>query len=422
MECRYTQNSLWSTGAVSEMSFQVAFSESSTQAAATVGVCPSDALQWPTPRHFYALGDSFSAGIGANCGWVKDEFDAKGACLKCNGSYAYQIAKAAGGPECMEVYHVGCTGASMNDVLYIGWNNRTSQLDLMNSTAGQGGWGTLSIGGNDVGFASIVANCIMFDRPSCDADMNATEEVIADPDLLEQFVVTYLGVLGTATHPDFTLIVPSYAQYFNPEPEVCDAQFLFYGRYLTREFRSRINRMVADLNLVIQVAVSIVQLQLVFGNSAKKIFYEDWNSIFEGHRFCEESPKTCTDAWFFTINGPDTLPNETIVSFGTDPPGLETLIDVTSLSPNCDKANPANFTAQMLCDWSLKLAQGKEPYQSISTVAYPWWITKTMHPKSIAHWKLATVIYEKWMNGEYWLAWRRLLDDEQAKDRIYGGS
>lgn len=168
--------------------------------------------------------------------------------------------------------------------------------------------------------------------------------------------------------------------------------------------------------------MSIVQLQLVFGNSGKKILYEDWNSIFEGHRFCEESPKTWTDAWFFTINGPDTLPNETIVSFGTDPPGLETLIDVTSLSPNCDKASPANLTAQMLCDWSLKLAEGKEPYQSISTVAYPWWITKTMHPKSIAHWKLATVIYEKWMNGEYWLAWHRLLDDEQAKDRIYGES
>jgi len=73
-----------------------------------------------------------------------------------------------------------------------------------------------------------------------------------------QFVVTYLGILGTTTHPEFTLIVPSYAQYFNPEPEICDAQFLFYGRHLTREFRTRINRMVTDLNLIIQIAVSMV--------------------------------------------------------------------------------------------------------------------------------------------------------------------
>jgi hypothetical protein len=271
---------------------------------------------------------------------------------------------------------------------------------LMNSKSGEGGWGTLSIGGNDVGFANIVANCIMFDRPSCDADMDFTEDLISDPRLLAEFTSTYLKVLETARHPDFRLIVTSYAQYFNAETEICENRYIFYGRYLTQAFRSRINRMVSNLNLLIQIAVSIVQLQLVFANSRKGIFFEDWDPLFSGHRFCEEAPQGWTDAWFFTINGEDTLPNKTVISL-KDPPGVETLINVTSFASNCDAVSPGNLTAQMLCDWARNLAEGREPNGNVSTLVYPWWITKTMHPKSVAHWELAKMIYKKWVDGDY---------------------
>ena len=136
------------------MNTQVAFVESAAASAnGSLGICNSSARHFPKLKNFYAFGDSYSAGIGASCGWVKDEFDLKGACLKCEGAYTYQIIEVANASDCMEVYHVGCTGASMTDILETGWNNRTSQLELMNSTVGEGGWGTLSIGGNDVGFA-----------------------------------------------------------------------------------------------------------------------------------------------------------------------------------------------------------------------------------------------------------------------------
>jgi hypothetical protein len=241
----------------------------------------------------------------------------------------------------------------------------------------------------------------MFDRPTCDADLEFTEDLISDPLLLSRFTETYLRVLGAANDPDFRLIVPGYAQFFNAETEICDNQYIFYGRYLTQEFRTRLNKMISDLNLVIQIAVAIVQMQLVFSNSGKGIYYEDWDSLFWGHRFCEEVPKGWTDAWFFTINGPDTLPNDTIVSAGTDPPEGEGIVNITSLASSCDGQPQANLTAQMLCDWALKLEDGIEPNWNVSSLGYPWWITKTLHPKSIAHWQLGKMIYKKWMNGDY---------------------
>lgn len=382
------------------MNYQVGLSESVTGAAGTVGV--ADALQWPVLPSFYALGDSFSAGIGANCGWIKDEFDTSGDCLKCNGAYPYQIVEFAQASDnsSMNVYHLGCSGAVMSDIVDRDWNNRSSQIDLMETRSGQGGWGTLSIGGNDVGFASVVANCILFNRPSCDTDMNITEALIANSSLLSQLNSTYLTVLDTAANSDFTLIIPGYAQFFNVDTTICNNQYFFYGRYLTQEFRARINTMILALNQVIQTAVQMVQQQLVNAKSRQKIFYEDWDRLFSGHRFCEAAPKTWTDAWFFTIYGSDILPNGTVVSTASGPPGGE-LIDITSLASSCSAENQASLTAQMLCDWALHLAKGIEPNEDVSTLVYPGWITKAMHPKSIAHWKFGKMIYRNWRAGKY---------------------
>lgn len=383
------------------MNHQAVLSDSVTGAVGSLGI--ADALQQPVLPAFYAFGDSFSSGIGANCGWIKDEFDAGGDCFKCSGAYPYQIVEHAQASDNFSiiVHHLGCSGASINDIDHCDWRNRSSQLDLMESKSGQGGWGTLSIGGNDVGFASIVSNCILFDRPSCDADMNNTEAHISNSSLLSQLNSTYLTILDSTAASDFTLIIPSYAQFFNANTTICNNQFFFYGRYLTEEFRARINAMIFALNLVIQSAVQEVQQQLVNINSRKRIFYEDWDHFFPGHRFCEPAPKTWNDAWFFTIYGSDILPNGTVVSTTSSPPNNELLIDVNLLARSCTSENQANLTAQMLCDWALNLAKGIEPNEDVSTLVYPGWITKTMHPKSIAHWKLGKMIYHKWRFGKY---------------------
>ena len=72
-------------GGIAAMNPQVALVESGTPVNGGHGVCNSSASGFPALKNFYAFGDSYSAGIGANCGWIKDEYDLKGACLKCDG-------------------------------------------------------------------------------------------------------------------------------------------------------------------------------------------------------------------------------------------------------------------------------------------------------------------------------------------------
>jgi hypothetical protein len=275
----------------------------------------------PSPPSFFALGDSYSAGIGANCGWITDGFDKSLECLRCTGAFPHQVLRFANITG-METHHISCTGSPIHDITHESETNRTAQIDLMKSVPSDAGWGTLTVGGNDVGFAAIVANCIAFNKASCDKDMNFTEDAIANPKLIKKLSKTYLSVLETANSSDFTLIVPGYAQFFNARTKECDAQYLFFGRYLTKELRARVNNMVAGLNVIIQVAIAVVQLHLVFKNSMKAIYYEDWDEMFEGHRFCEQKPKTWADAWFFTIDGPDTLPNGTFMSSHHPQPGI----------------------------------------------------------------------------------------------------
>lgn len=210
---------------------------------------------------------------------------------------------------------------------------------------------------------------------------------------VEKLAETYLAVLHAADSPKFKLIVPGYAQFFNAETVECDGQYLWFGRYLKQDFRARVNKMVANLNLIIQVAVAIVQMELVFSNSRKGIWYEDWDGIFEGNRFCEAKPKGWVDAWFFTIQGADTLPNGTTKISGNGP-GPEHWENF------CSGGLKRSLEDQKMCDdKAFKRSLGEDGNLTIE--AYPWWAQKTMHPKSVAHFEMGKKIYLKWIKGEY---------------------
>lgn len=358
---------------------------------------PPSAL--PTPPNLFSLGDSYSAGIGAHCGWVIDRFDPRQECLRCVGSFAWQVANLTGTNN-TNVYHIACTGSNTHDMTHRSADkNRTSQIDFMKNVTDQVDWGTLTIGGNDVGFGSIVANCIAFNGASCDRDLNFTEIAITDRKMITRLAKTYMAVLNAATAPNFTLIVPGYSQFFNANTKDCDAQYLFYGRYLTRELRARVNQMVVGFNLVIQIAIATVQLHLVFTNSLKTIYYEDWDSLFEGHRFCEEKPKTWADSWFFTIEGPDTLPNDTVVVSAAE----EARHAERKSMLSCNELDRQDYTRQVACNMARQEGFNTDGSGRTEVFAYPWWVMKIMHPKSIAHHALARKIYEKWTKGEYFL-------------------
>lgn len=99
------------------------------------------------------LGDSYSAGDGAHSS--ADDYDDK-ECRRSTKQYAYRLFPDA-------VDNFACTGAVMSDLTSPGPSHSPSQLQQLTNSlnAGQNYDAVfLTIGGNDIGFASIARNCL----------------------------------------------------------------------------------------------------------------------------------------------------------------------------------------------------------------------------------------------------------------------
>lgn len=364
------------------------------------GYCPPGACttnymyRWPTNHNFIGLGDSYSAGIGAGP-WVTDPtYDPDGKCLKGSGAYPYQMRDR--GPELANtfVHHLGCTGAVIVDISNNNNEGRASQLSFVGKIARQVGWGTLSIGGNDVGFGKIAANCLLWAKSSCLQDIQEARSNILSPFTKLNLVNTYedvLNVFGSNTQRlDFLLVVTGYIQFFNAaEAAPCDNQFLFRGHYLTQDLRNKINDLVVQMNMVIQEAVAEVNEH--YSPFGQQIAYIDWDSLYDGKRFCEPGEDWKTNAWFLTIAGDD---EDTDGShFAPTPPPDEDAIDLYRYGQNCDTNNP-DLGLQAICYYAKDLVNGATPSEDIGTALYPAWITKALHPKTAGHEAVSVAIYQ----------------------------
>ncbi|MFF1869729.1 SGNH/GDSL hydrolase family protein [Kitasatospora herbaricolor] len=98
---------------------------------------------------YAALGDSYSAGVGA--GSYTSE---SGSCKRSTNSYPY-LWKNAHAPSAFAF--VACSGARTGDVL----NNQLSVLDANTTLV------SISIGGNDAGFASTMQTCVLDSETAC---------------------------------------------------------------------------------------------------------------------------------------------------------------------------------------------------------------------------------------------------------------
>ncbi|MET7640694.1 SGNH/GDSL hydrolase family protein [Streptomyces sp. NPDC005438] len=99
--------------------------------------------------NYVALGDSYSAGNGAG-----DYDDDSGDCHRSNKAYPALWA-SANSPSSFSF--VACSGAVTDDVL----NNQVSSLNSDTSLV------SLSIGGNDAGFANAMTTCVTLGESAC---------------------------------------------------------------------------------------------------------------------------------------------------------------------------------------------------------------------------------------------------------------
>jgi hypothetical protein len=117
---------------------------------------------FPTADHWIAMGDSYSAGVGAG-NLIYNPRDLLFKCLTTANSYALYLER---GYDALRrgLEFLSCTGDKIENVnvAAIGSKGRGSQLQLLQSVPqGSYKFATLSIGGNDLGFAGIVKSCIL---------------------------------------------------------------------------------------------------------------------------------------------------------------------------------------------------------------------------------------------------------------------
>lgn len=212
----------------------------------TAGTGPAQAA---TPDQYVALGDSYSAGNGAASSNLN---------LLCGrNSYAYPYLVAAQRANTALTF-AACQGAVTTDVT-------NSQVQSLSSTTK---YVTITIGGNDIGFANLVLSCTLTDCASAIATSNSQ----ISTQLPAKLDATYGAIRAHAANA--TVVVLGYPRPF--ANRTCSAAV---GATLAEE--SGLNGLVDNLDAVIQARAS-----------AAGFTYADPNSYWSGHDVCAATPYT----------------------------------------------------------------------------------------------------------------------------------
>ncbi|GAA1596888.1 SGNH/GDSL hydrolase family protein [Actinoplanes couchii] len=147
---------------------------------------------------YAALGDSYSSGVGAP--------SQTGICLRSNHSYASRWA-ARNNPATFQF--LACSGATTDDV-------RAGQIPALKSGADLI---SITVGGNDAGFAPTVVTCLTASDSACAAKVNQGKAYVANT-LPGKLDATYAAIRAKA--PGAKVIVLSYPLIFDTAAVICE--------------------------------------------------------------------------------------------------------------------------------------------------------------------------------------------------------
>jgi lysophospholipase L1-like esterase len=147
--------------------------------------------------HYVALGDSYSSGVGAgstsgSCGQSPNAFPKLWAVANSAASFTF----------------AACSSARTSDVI-------SSQLS---SLSGATTLVSITIGGNDVGFSSVMETCVLKSTSSCESAVAAGEKYATGtlPGLLD---TTLAGIRAHA--PNAKVIVLDYPDFYDLNARFC---------------------------------------------------------------------------------------------------------------------------------------------------------------------------------------------------------
>ena len=147
--------------------------------------------------HYVALGDSYSSGLGAG--------STSGSCAQSSSAYPALWAKA-NAPASFTF--AACSGATTSDVI-------ESQLSSLNASTTLV---SITIGGNDVGFPSIMETCVLKSTASCENVVSAAEKY-ANNTLPGQLNTTLTDIRSHA--PNAKIVVLGYPVFYDLSAWLC---------------------------------------------------------------------------------------------------------------------------------------------------------------------------------------------------------
>lgn len=203
-----------------------------------------------TSSSYVALGDSYAAGDGAGS-YLSDGTD----CHRSLRGYPGVLAQANG----LALNLQACSGAVVEDV-------ESRQLGALSASTG---YVTITVGGNDIGFASVLTTCAGWNTTDClnavtEAERKITTELPAKLDRVYRQV--------KAKAPNAKIVATGYPRLFNGRD--CHVLTFFNSTEMAR------------LNAGADRLASTIQ-----GAAARAgIGYADVRAPFVGHAVCDSTP------------------------------------------------------------------------------------------------------------------------------------
>jgi lysophospholipase L1-like esterase len=158
---------------------------------------------------YTAMGDSYSSGEG------NPPYDpGNDGCDRSNAAFGRQFAASTPSIGSDGIQHIACSGATIANLTTTGQNGEQPQISQMYSGSKLV---TVTIGGNDIGFAGVLTNCLLNPLTTCESSYNSANSsnlYTTIDDLKPELVDAYKAMQAAA--PEAKIVAVTYPLLFQP--------------------------------------------------------------------------------------------------------------------------------------------------------------------------------------------------------------
>ena len=198
---------------------------------------------------YVALGDSYASGLG-----TREYIDDGSGCSRSDHAYPSLLADEIGA----DLTFAACSGATTADLVSSQLGGLSSSTDLV----------TVTIGGNDTGWASVVQQCAYPQPWTCDEEIDEAERYIQE-ELPGRLDTAYDAIASAAPNAD--VVVLGYPRLFNGEE--CNV----------------IIRISSEEQALLNAAADLLAEAVGDRAAAHGFTYVDVRDAFEGHAICDDA-------------------------------------------------------------------------------------------------------------------------------------